>query len=128
MTWPSNTGVQLLQAERDLTRAERQLSTAQIQTADAKAELSRAEASLALERMRGAQLEAALNQVYASTSWRLSRPVRVASLIIAAVRGRQMPPSAAPAVATLAPAAAPTQPVLPAREAAILQRLRRRVL
>ncbi|WP_158743145.1 hypothetical protein [Acidisphaera sp. L21] len=126
MTWPANTDFRLLQAERDLTRAERQAGLAQRRTADAKADVVRAQTALAQERTRSAQLQAALNQVYASRSWRLSRPVRVISRILTAVRGGQSPlPPAIPEACHDEVAARPAQPALPRREAAILQRLRR---
>ena len=125
MTWPANTDARLLQAERDLTRAERQTAQAQGRAMAAKADEARAGAALTEERARSAQLQAALNEVYASTSWRVSRPVRVVSHIIMAVRGRQPPPQAAAIVPQDAAASRPAQPALPRREAAILQRLRR---
>ena len=128
MTWPANTAnsdVRLLQAERDLTRAERRVELAQGRAAEAKADAMRAQAALARERLRSAQLQAALDQVYASTSWRLSRPVRTVSRLVAAVRNRpsRLPPAVPPDEA----AERPAEVALPPREAAILQRLRRRV-
>jgi hypothetical protein len=123
---PVNTDLRLLQAERDLTRVERQSALARSRIADAKADAARAQAALALERTRSTQLQAALSQVYTSTSWRLSRPVRVVSRIMMAVRGRHapLPPVIAPASPDEAIVVA-AQSALPRREAAILQRLRR---
>jgi hypothetical protein len=124
VTWPANSDRRLLQAERDLTRAARQVELAQTRAAAVQADAARAGVALAQERSRSAQLEAALNQVYTSTSWRVSRPIRVVSRIMMAVRGRRPPPPPA-LIPPDEPASPVAQPSLPRREAAILQRLQR---
>lgn len=123
MNWPANINIRLLQAERDLTRAERRAELAQGVGANLKKELEHALALLKRERARTATLQRALDEVYASTSWRVSGPVRVLSRLVTKVTGGSQPgPASTP------PDDEPARtnaPALPHREAAILQRLQR---
>ncbi len=115
----------VLQAERDVARAERRLVQAERRAEQAEqamaAAAAAARAELQSERERTLLLQMHLNQVYASTSWRVSRPVRVASRLVQALRNQSPPllPSPLPA----APAPTAKAPSLPPREHAILQRL-----
>jgi hypothetical protein len=115
----------VLQAERDVARAERRLAQAEHraeqaeQAATAVAMAGRVE--LQAERDRTLLLQAHLNEVYASTSWRISRPVRVAKRLMQALRHQPTLPSLPPLLEPPAPPA--KAPSLPPREHAILQRL-----
>ena len=115
----------VLQAERDVARAERRLLQAERRAEQAEQALAAAAAAaraeLQGERERTLLLQMHLNQVYASTSWRVSRPVRVASRLVQALRNQPAPMPLPP----LPEPAAPTikAPSLPLREHAILQRL-----
>lgn len=114
----------LLQAGRNVARAERRVVQAGQKAAQAedaaKAAALAAEDALQRERDRAAVLQAQLDQLLASTSWRVSHPVRVASRLRQVLRPPPpvaLPPSAAPQ--PLPDRVAP----LPPREQAILQRL-----
>ena len=107
----------LVQAERNVARSERRVT--QAEQALAAAALA-AEATLRQERERVAALQAELKNVYASTSWRISQPVRAASRVLQALR--QHPPQSLPPAEAPLPAAAPLAP----REQAILRRLQNR--
>ena len=118
----------ILQARRDVARAERRAADAERKVAIA--EQASAAAALAArrhleqERERSVLLRAELAEVYASTSWRVSHPVRVASRMLQALHQRGAPP---PPLPPLPAAEAAPQPVavapLPPREHAILLRL-----
>lgn len=112
----------LVQAERNVARSERRV--VQAEQALAAAALA-AEAALQQERERVAALQAELKNVYASTSWRISHPVRVASRVLQALRQHPpqllLPPTKAPPLPSEAPPLAP-------REQAILRRLQNRGL
>ena len=118
----------VLQAERDVARAERRLMQAERRADQAEqasaAAAAMARAELQSERERTLLLQMHLNQVYASTSWRVSRPVRVASRLVQALRN-QPPPAPLPPLPE-PPAPAIQAPSLPPREYAILQRLQGR--
>jgi ATP-dependent DNA ligase len=115
----------VLQAERDVARAERRLVLAERRAEQAEqamaAAVAAARAELQSERERSLLLQMHLNQVYASTSWRVSRPIRVASRLVQALRNQSPPPLPSPLPASPAPPA--KAPSLPPREHAILQRL-----
>ena len=115
----------VLQAERDVARAERRLLQAERRAEQAEQALAAAaavsRAELQGERERTLLLQMHLNQVYASTSWRVSRPVRVASRLVQALRNQPVPTPLPPLPEPPAPAA--KAPSLPPREHAILQRL-----
>ncbi len=130
----------VLQAERDVARAERRVAQAERQAVQAGHRATQAEAALAAaalattgellrERERVQTLQAQLAEVYASTSWRVSRPVRIAGRLVQALRSDTLPPvlplaplPPLPAMASR-PAEAATQS--PQRQA-ILQRLQGR--
>ncbi len=116
----------VLQAERNVARAERRTAQAERRAVEAEQAAGQAataaEAALQREQQRAGALQAELDQLHASTSWRVSHPVRVASRLLQALR---QPPPQAPALFQL-PEAAPPQAKatpLPLREQAILQRL-----
>ena len=127
----------VLQAERDVARAERRLMQAERRAEQAERQAEQAErasaeaaatarAELQAERERTLLLQAHLDQIHASTSWRVSRPLRVASRLVQALRDQPPPAPLAPlpeppAQAANAQPARP--PSLPRREHAILQRL-----
>ena len=118
----------VLQAERDVARAERRVAKAEHQVVQAEQALAAAalvaKGALQQERERAGVLQAELDQLYASTSWRISHPVRVASRLLQALRQRRLPqPLPRPPEAAPPPLAA--LPLAP-REQAILQRLQGR--
>jgi hypothetical protein len=108
----------LLQAERNVARAERRVMQAE-QVVAAAALVAKDQ--LRQERERNSLLQDQLTKLYASTSWRISHPVRVASLLLQSLR-QQSPPLPPPA--EIAPPVT-TAPLAP-REQAILQRLQGR--
>jgi len=125
----SLTEQRLLWAERDVMRAEQRAQEAARQAEQAQALRREAEAALQAECRRSEALQAHLASLYASTSWKLSRPVRAAAKLqqlMQRLAGRPpapQPPSQAQAQAHVA---APVL-VLEARAQAMLNRLRGRV-
>ncbi len=130
----------VLQAERDVARAERRVAQAERQAVQAGHRATQAEVALAAavlaatgelqrEREQVLMLQAQLAEVYASTSWRVSRPVRIASRLVQALRSDTLPPALPPAPPPPLPAAAspPEETAIrsPQRQA-ILQRLQGR--
>ncbi len=120
----------VMQAERNVARAERRAAQAERRAMQAEQALAAAallaEAALQRERERTGVLQAELDQLYASTSWRASHPVRVASRLLQALRQRPPTPLALPPpLPDAAPPPVRAAPLAP-REQAILQRLQAR--
>jgi hypothetical protein len=116
----------VLQAERDAARAERRLLLAQQETADALRLVAELRAELADQAQRVVLLREQIETIYASASWRISRPVRVMSGLAQRLRAGMSgeAPQAEPVTETAAPAE--TNDTLGARERAILRRLQGR--
>ena len=119
----------VLQAERNVARAERRVVLAERRAVAAEQAAGEAamaaEAALQRERRRADALQAELGQVHASTSWRVSRPVRVASRLLQALRQPAPQAPAPPPWPEPAPPQAKAAPLAP-RQQAILQRLQGR--
>jgi FkbM family methyltransferase len=115
----------VLAAEREIGRAERRVAQAQ-EAADRSMlrrdqELREAERQATTREEYIRNLEGLLARIYASTSWKLSRPVRVLGRINQRLRGNGGP---APHVPAEAPMVVPA-PAIAAREAAVARRLQR---
>lgn len=131
----SLTEQRLLWAERDVMRAEQRAQEAARQAEQAQALRREAEAALQAECRRSEALQAHLASLYASTSWKLSRPVRAAAKLqqlMQRLAGHpaapvpQPPPQPAPQAPVPVPVAVPVL-VLEARAQAMLNRLLGRV-
>ena len=122
----------VLQAERDVARAERRADQAERAQQAMALQLDQSRQIYAAEAAHVRTLQGQIDKIYASTSWRMSRPVRVVSKILAVLRRRGTgrsgiapPGAAADLAAIVAPAAASPVP-LGSRERAILLRLQGR--
>ena len=121
----------VLNAERDVARANRRAMAVEHALKAARLLLEETQREKAAERDRTRALQRQIDLIYASTSWRISRPVRAVSSLMHILRRRlhslpsTMPPSALPAgPGPQDTVQAPNQPVrLGPREQAILQRL-----
>ncbi len=125
----SLTEQRLLWAERDVVRAEQRAQEAARQAEQAQALRREAEAALQAECRRSEALQAHLASLYASTSWKLSRPVRAAAKLqqlMQRLGGRPPAPQPPPPSPPPVPVAAPVV-MLEARAQAMLNRLRGRV-
>ena len=119
----------VLNAERDVARANRRAMSVEHALKAARLLLEEMRREKAAEQERTRALQRQIDLIYASTSWRVSRPVRTVSSLLHILRQRlrslpssALPPAAEPGLQDTAPA--PAQPVrLGPREQAILHRL-----